>query len=212
MTTKRPLLVAVASALLLAVPFVFAEDKKEEGPKAVPAGTPVELKITGKSTTYELTKEAAAAYEKTEEIVKQGGTDLPEAPKIDLTLEIRNTSEKAIKIWIAGDPVLLTVTVRGKGALNLSPQLAYTEEYRMPTSAEIAPGKSLSIPLKSLRSGFRGTSKYACWTAAGDYELVVELKTAVSPRPDGATDAAEDGFGGVVLTSAPFAVKVEKAK
>ncbi|MCE9581879.1 MAG: hypothetical protein K8T20_05110 [Planctomycetes bacterium] len=211
MTNTRSLLAAVACALLFVAPFASAEDKKAEGPRAVPEGTPLELKITGKTTTYTLTKADAEAFAKTEEIVKKGGTELPEAPKIDLTLEIRNTSEKAIKVWTSGDPVVLTVTVKGKGALNLLPQLAYTEEFRMPVSAEIAPGKSLSMPLKSLRSGFRGTSHYACWTAAGDYELVVEMKTGVSPRPEGATEA-QDGFGNVVLTSAPFAVKVEMAK
>lgn len=212
MILTRALPAALACAVFLAVSLVSADDKKDDGPKAEPKSTPLEVKITGKTTTYTLTKEAAAEYAKAEETVKKGGTNLPEAPKLDLAIELRNTSDKAVRVWTGGDPRILVVKVRGKGAVNLEPRLAYTDEFMMPIATEIAAGKSISVPLKSLRSGYRGISPFACWTAAGDYELVVELKTGVSPKPEGSGETVDGAFGSVLLTSAPFAVTVEMEK
>ena len=72
-------------------------------------------------------------------------------------------------------------------------------------------GKSLTIPVKSLTSGFRGVSHLAYWTEPGEYELVATLKSGLMPIPKGAMDNG-DGYGIVTLTAAPLKLTVEEKK
>lgn len=198
----------------LAVPFVGirAQEKSADKPKADPRGTPLELSITGKVTKYTLNTDGLSAedYRKRAENEAKRGKPLA-VPMVDLAIEIKNTSDKPVQVWSSGDPVVLTLTLKGKGALNLDAAVVFTQEFRLPKSAEVAAGKSFVIPLKSLASGFRGRSHVSYWTEPGDYELVAKLKTGVSPAPKGAKDGM-DGFGVVTLTSAPFKLMVEEKK
>lgn len=192
-----------------------SEDKKAEKPKADPEGTPLELTITGKTTKYTLDTGglSVADYKKMIEAATKpkGGGRLPMTPAIDLTLEIKNTSDKPVKVWVKGDAVVLDLELKGKGAVSAAPLLAFTTDFRLPEAVEIAAGKTHTIPLKSLTSGFRGASKFAYWTEPGDYELVATLKTGVSPAPKGAKEGM-DGFGVVTLTSPAFKITVEEKK
>jgi hypothetical protein len=180
-----------------------ADDDK--GPKTDPKGVPLELSITGKKTTCPLGEVRSA-----EDLKKlaEAGEQLPEPPEVDLKAVVKNTGDKPVRLWTRGDPVVLTLELKGEGALNLQPQLAFTTEFRAPEAVVAAPGKTVELPVKSLTSGFRGLSKYSYWTKPGEYELVATLKTGVQPIPKGAEE--QDGFGKVTLTSAPFKVKVEK--
>jgi hypothetical protein len=153
---------------------------------------------------------SAEDYRKRAENEAKRGKPLA-VPMVDLAIEIKNTSDKPVQVWTSGDPVVLTLTLKGKGVLNLDAALAFTQEFRLPKSAEIPAGKSFVIPLKSLTSGFRGRSHVSYWTEPGDYELVAKLKTGVSPAPKGAKEGM-DGFGVVTLTSAPFKLTVEEKK
>ena len=190
-----------------------AADDKKDGPKADPKDAPLVLSITGKKTSYTLDRGGltAATYVEMLAAANKGGAKMPDPPAVDLAVEVMNTSDKPLTVWAKGDPVVLTLELKGKGAVNVEPPLAFTREFRIPEGVEIAPGKTHSIPLKSLMSGFRGRSKYAYWATAGDYELVATLKTGVSPAPKGAKDAGE-GFGQVTLTSAPLKLTVEEKK
>lgn len=191
---------------------VGGDDKKSDKPSADPAGTPLELTITGKATTYTLDTAGLSAEDYRKKLADEAKTGKPLAvPAIDLAAEIKNTSDKPVQVWTTGDPVLLTLDLKGKGAVNLDPALAFTREFRIPKSVEIPPGKSFVMPLTSLTSGFRGRSHVSYWTDPGDYELVATLKTGVSPAPKGSKDAM-DGFGQVTLTSAPFKLTVEGKK
>ena len=199
-------------ALCFPAAAVRADDKNADKPRADPEATPLELAITGKATTYTLDTGGLSAEEYRKRLADEAKTGKPLAvPMIDLAVEIKNTSDKGVQVWNAGDPVVLTLDLRGKGAVNLDPALAFTREFRIPKSVEIPPGKSVSIPLTSLTSGFRGRSHVSYWTEPGDYELVATLKTGVSPAPKGAKDGM-DGFGLVTLTSAPFKLTVEGKK
>lgn len=190
----------------------LAEDKPAERPKPEPDTTPLELTITGKTTKYTLETggQSSADYAKQVEEAGKGGRPTP-TPVIDLAAEIKNTSDKPIQVWTTGDPVLLTLTVKGKGALNLDPPIAFTEEFRLPKAVEIEAGKTHTIPLKSLTSGFRSRSHYSYWTEPGEHEIVATLKTGVSPAPKGAKETM-DGFGTVMLTSPAFRVAAEEKK
>jgi hypothetical protein len=205
----RVLAVTIATA---AAGVGAADDQKPaDKPKADPPTTPLELSISGKTTTYALDTGGLSAADygkKIEDAAKTGGK-MPAPPAVDLVVEIKNTSDKPVMVWVKGDPVVLELALAGKGAVNSAPKLALTREFRTPEAVEIAPGKPHQIPVKSLVSGFRGVSTYAYWTAPGEYDLVAKLKTGVSPAPKGAKEGM-DGFGMVTLTSAPLRIKVSE--
>jgi hypothetical protein len=189
--------------IVLALTLMAAADDK--GPTADPKGTPLELSIVGKKTTYPLGTVPSA-----EELKKLADADarLPKPPAVELKAVVKNTGERPVRLWTKGDAVVLELELKGEGAINVEPKLAFTTEFRAPETVEVAPGKTVEIPVKSLTSGFRGLSKYSYWTKPGEYELIATLKTGVDPIPQGAKE--QDGFGLVKLTSAPFKVKVEK--
>jgi hypothetical protein len=197
-------------ALCFTAAAVRADDKKPDKPLAEPETTPLELTITGKATSYTLDTGGLSAEAYRKKLADEAKTGKPLAvPAIDLAVEIKNTSDKGVQVWTTGDPVVLTLNLRGEGAVNLDPALAFTQEFRIPKSVEIPAGKSFVMPLKSLTSGFRGRAHVSYWTEPGEYELVATLKTGVSPSPKGAKEGM-DGFGIVTLTSAPFKVTVKK--
>ena len=200
---------AVAAVVTLAGGAGSAGDKKD-GPKADPPGTPLELVLTGKTVKYTLDTGGLAPEEYKKKVEGMVAADrLPPTAKVDLKVEVKNTSDKPVTVWAKGDPVVLELELKGKGALNVKPRLAFTREFRSPSAVEIGPGKTLDIPVKALVSGFRGASKYSLWTLPGEYELVATLKTGVKPAPEGAKKGM-DGFGVVTLTSAPLELTVEK--
>jgi hypothetical protein len=207
------------SILSIALILAFAElapseDKKPEAPPANPKGAPLELTISGKTTKYTLDTGglSAADYKKAiEAAVGKKGGQFPATPTVDLAIEIKNTSDKPVTVWTSGDPMVLTLELKGKGAINANWNGPMTLEFRIPKGVEIAAGKSHSIPVKSLASGMRGISTYSYWTEGGDYELVATLRTGMSPAPKGAKDAG-DGFGTVTLTSPAFKLTVEEKK
>jgi hypothetical protein len=206
----RAIRTLVAAVGVVAAGAGLADDKADR-PKADPETTPLELRITGKKTTYTLDTGGQSPEEYRKRIdaaVKAGGRP-PAAPAVDLAVEIKNTSDKPVSVWVKGDPVVLTLELKGEGAVNADPLLPFTLEFRMPEAVEIAPGKAHTIPVKSLTSGFRGASRFSYWTAPGNYELVATLRTGVKPAPKGAKEAM-DGFGAVTLTSPAFRVTVEK--
>lgn len=200
----------LAFALVLIPASVRADDKKADKPRSEPAGTPLELAITGKlKYPYDTIGFTLEEYKAAIKLVEQGKKKLPMPPFVDLKVEIKNTSDKAIKVWVSGDPVVLALNLKGPGAFNFDPPMAFTEEFRLPQSVEIAAGKSHTITLTSLRTGFRGQSHYSYWTDAGEYELSASFKTAMMPAPNGAKEGM-DGFGLVTLWAAPVKLTIEK--
>jgi len=194
--------------------FSASDDKKPEKPKADPEGTPLELTITGKAKyTLDTGGLSIADFKKKiDATTGKGAKGRPPAPPtVDLAIEIKNTSDKAVKVWEKGDPVVLTLNLKGPGAVNADVNGPMTLEFRLPQAVEIAAGKTHTIPVKSLMSGVRGTTRFSFWTEPGDYELVATLKTGMLPAPKGAKEGM-DGFGVVTLTSAPFKVTVDEKK
>jgi hypothetical protein len=141
---------------------------------------------------------------------KAGDVEPPATPKVDLLAEIKNTSQKPVRIWSEGDPVVLELKVKGPGAHNIAPPLAFTLEFRIPKEITIEPGESHIVPIDSLRNGFRGRSNFSYWTKPGEYEIQATFKTGVAPPPPGTTE--QDGFGVVTLTAAPVEVRVLEKK
>lgn len=199
------------SILAIAATFATATiGRTDDKPTTDPKNTPLELKITGK-TKYTLTPNLSGpeAAKRIQNAVKAGGRP-PAAPAVELTVVIKNTSDKPVSVWVKGDSVTLDLELKGKGAVNVAPRLAFTTDFRLPMAVEIGPGKAHELPVKALVSGFRGASKFSYWTAPGEYELVAKLKTGMQPAPKGAKDF--DGFGVVTLTGAPLKITVEETK
>jgi hypothetical protein len=206
----------VRSILSLALVAGFTgSGRGEDKPKADPEGTPLELTITGKTAKYTLDTGGmtAAEYKKMIEGAAKGkGFGKPPAtPAVDLVVEIKNTSDKPVNVWVKGDTVTLTLELKGKGAVNAPYRGPVTLEFRIPEAVEIAAGKTHTIPVKSLTSGFRGFGHYAYWTEPGDYELIATLQTGMNPPPKGAKEGM-DGFGMVKVVSPAFKVTVEEKK
>lgn len=196
-------------ALVLTAALAVAADqpKAPEPGKAVPDTTPLELTIEGTAKyTLDLGGKTAEEFAKA---VK--GERVPPAPKVDLKLVVKNTSKEEIQVWTGGDPVTVSLALTGKGALSAKPNLAFTQEFRLPKAVKVEAGKAVELPLKSLTGGFRGASEFSYWTQPGEYELVAALATAVSPAPKGAEDAG-DGFGRVRVASKAFKITVEEKK
>jgi hypothetical protein len=183
----------------------FAAADDEKGPTADPKGTPLELSITSEKTTFPLGTVLPADELKKMAEAKQR---LPKPPEVEMKAVVKNTGDKPVKLWITGDPVVLTLELKGEGAVNLDQHGPMTLEFRTPEAVVVEPGKAVEIPIQSLSSGMRGQTKVSYWTKPGEFELVATLKTGMQPAPEGAKE--QDGFGLVKLTSAPFKVKVEK--
>jgi len=185
-------------------------EKKDEA-KSDPEGVPVEAKLVVKKDSYKLDLggKSADEFRKLLKDAEQTGR-YPNAPEVDLVLELRNTGDKDLKLWTKGDPVKIDLVLKGDGAVNMPLKgRAFTLEFRLPEAETLAAGKTISFPIKSLAHGFRGTSSHSYWIEPGEYTLTASFITAVSPAPKGSKDAGE-GFGNVVLTSAPVKIKVEK--
>ncbi|HEX4610655.1 MAG TPA: hypothetical protein VH092_20865 [Urbifossiella sp.] len=205
----------VLVAAVLAGLFVSGAGADEpKGGKAGPPGTPLAVTITGKAKyAFDPGSLSPEAYRKTIEDAARPdkklpfGTKLPVPPEVDLVVELKNTSDRPVTMWANGDPVVLTLTLSGKGAYNLDPPIAMTREFRIPQEIKLDAGKTHALPVKMLKSGTRGVTHYGYWTGPGEYELTATLKTGVSPAPKGAQ--VNDGFGVVTLTSAPFKLSVE---
>ncbi len=197
-------------ATVLGGSMVLAPAPQDPKGKTDPAGVPVEAKLTVKKDTYKLDLggKTAAEFREMLKMADEKGGIVPKPPEVEAVLVLKNTGDKEIQIWISGDPVVLTLDLEGKGAINQNLRRAFTTDFRGPKAISLAPGKTHEVPISSLSSGFRGASRHSYWTEAGEHALTVSLKTAVSPAPKDAKDAGEPGFGQVTITSAPVKIKV----
>jgi hypothetical protein len=205
--------VAAAVAAVGVVTGAGAADEPKAGGKAVPPGTPLALTVSGKAAyPFEPGTLTPEAYKKLIEGLakpdpkKPFGAKIPAPPAVDLTVELKNTSAGPVAVWAKGDPVVLTLNLSGKGAVNVDPPVAMTLEFRIPEAVKLDAGKSHAFAVKALKSGHRGGTHYSYWTGPGDYELTATLQTGVQPVPKGAKE--RDGFGMVTVTSAPFKLTV----
>lgn len=200
--TRRAFLAAVpVAACSLAV---RADEAKPDAPKV-----PLELKLTAKKDTYtlDLGGKTPAEFRK---LLDTDGRP-PATPAVELELEVKNVGDKEVKVLFGGDPVQVVLDLKGRGAETRKPQLAFTREFRIPMEVALAAGKSKTIAITNLTSGFRNASIFSYWTEPGEYTLTATYVTGVSPKPKDAKDAF-DGFGQVKLTSNTIKIKVEEKK
>jgi hypothetical protein len=198
-------LILTGLALLGLAAGAWADDKKDE-PK--PADLPVKATLVAKTTTYKLDLGGKTAEEFKKELKEaEKSGKVPNPPAVEITLELKNTSDKDVQVWVGGDPFVIELNLQGPGAVSIKPQLAFPTIFIAPKPVKIEAGKTHSIPVTSLKYGFRNAAQMAYWTEPGDYTLTANVKTGISPAPKGTKES--DGFGVVTLTTEPLKIKVE---
>src|SRR5438105_389804 len=90
---------------------------------------PVTATLVAKESTYrlDLGGMTADAYTKSIEDAVKAGKTPPAPPAVDLALELKNTSDKEVKVWISGDAVQLNLDLKGPGALSVKPSVFFTQ-------------------------------------------------------------------------------------
>jgi hypothetical protein len=204
----KGLLIVGCLALGVAALALADESKKDQG-KTDPPGVSLEAKLTARTATYPLDL-AGQSAEDFRKAIKAGDDTgrYPEAPKVDLVLELRNTGDQDLQVKMGGTQNVIMLDLEGKGAVSAKLQRQITPKFIIASKpVTLAPGKGESVPIMSLSYGFKGSDR-AWWTEPGDYTLAASYKTEVSPAPKGATPGP-DGFAPVTVTSAPINIKVE---
>jgi hypothetical protein len=92
------------------------------------------------------------------------------AAPIDLALELRNTTDRTMHVWVAGPPVELRLDLRGPGVTSVPATDSAEEE---PRAVTLRPGESHVIHITRLTDGQRSWR----WTKPGEYTLTAELTT-----------------------------------
>jgi hypothetical protein len=171
---------------------------------------PVTATLVAKQAMYSLDLGGMTpeAYKKAIEDAVQAGKTPPAPPAVNLVLELTNTTDKDVQVWIAGTTVQTDLDLKGPGALSVKPRVFFPAIAIPPKAITLAAGKTQAIPIKALRYGRRGGSDYAYWTKAGEYTLAATYKTGIAPAPKGSKEA-RGGFGIVTLKTAPIKLKVE---
>jgi hypothetical protein len=182
----------------------------EAGGKVEPKGAPLQAVLKANKTTYKLDLGGKTADELRKQLKNAADPkQYPPAPEVDLVLELKNTGDQEVQIWVGGDATRLMLELKGEGAVNTEVKgQAFTLEFRAPKAVKLAPGKSHQIEIKKLEYGMRDRSHRSYWLEPGEYQLTATYQTGVSPAPKGAEKAGE-GFGRVRVTSAPIKLKVE---
>jgi hypothetical protein len=217
--------VALVVATALALPGPAKAPVPPQAPvekaKTDPPGAPLEGKLVVKQETYTLDLGG-----KTPEQYRDAAKKSPPLVEVDLALELKNTSDKEITLWVAddygkeerqdgGDYVKLQLDLEGPGAVSALVQQRFTRpKTPPPRTRSLAPGKTWALPITTLNYGTHGVATYeayrACWTGPGEYALTATFKTAVAPTPAGAKETKWAHFEGgfVTVTTAPVKLKV----
>ncbi len=202
---RTKLLAAACVWAGLAVAAGADDPKAAAGGKTDPPGVPIEAVLTSKQASYTLDLGGKTADEVRKDI--EAGR-YPPAPTVDLSLELRNTGDKDLRIRMNGTTNVIDLDLRGPAALSVPLKGRITNHVIVaPMTVTLAPGKSQTVPITSLSYGFKG-SHNAYWLAPGKYTLTAAYKTTVSPAP-AAAEAADEGFGAVTIASAPLTITVE---
>jgi hypothetical protein len=183
------------------------DPKRDAKSRTNPAGVPLDARLIAKKGTYLLDFDGKTP----EEFRKLLKDSRPPAPVVDLELEFRNSGDKELTFLVGGSnpDIPLFLKLDGPGAVNVTlPELLSAMLSMPPKQVTLAPGKTHTLPIKSLmteRIGREGTASY--WLEPGDYTLIATYQTFVSPVPEGAKDNGK-GFGLVTVTSAPVKLEV----
>jgi hypothetical protein len=170
--------VIAATVLLAFGVLAAAQAPRGRGRGAVPAPLTLEANLVVAQDTYTLpAARIGEEFRKQTQTANRAGNAMPAPPDVDLTLELKNTGAAPVVVTLDADSCRVNLKLEGPGAVNVDANVMMTMEFRGGRQATIDPGKSLSIPIKSLRHGLRGISKLAYWTEPGEYTLTASYTT-----------------------------------
>jgi anti-sigma factor RsiW len=92
------------------------------------------------------------------------------APEVKLDLELRNTTDRPMRVWVAGPQTELRLELHGPGARSVP---AKDRSEVKPRFVALRPGESYPIHVTGLSDSRRTWS----WTEPGDYTLTAEFTT-----------------------------------
>jgi RNA polymerase sigma factor (sigma-70 family) len=185
-----------------------------------PAGVPLAARLVGARDSYTLDLGGLSPQQFREHVEALAGARpapgrprLPESPKVGLRLELTNVGKEALKVAVRSNANRLTLDLQGPGAF-YAPQIveAVAPIRRPPEVVTIAPGQTITAAeVPDLAFPKPGVGTRAYWTEPGQYTLKVDYVVGVSPAPD-KTESFSEGFGQVIVHSAPIVLKVVTAK
>ncbi len=96
--------------------------------------------------------------------------EFPPPPPVNLALELRNTTDRTMSVWVAGPQAELRLDLRGPGVASVPVKEKAAVK---PQAVELRPGESHVLRINRLTDGRR--SWY--WTEPGDYTLTARFTT-----------------------------------
>src|SRR5262249_1804212 len=119
------------------------------GPASAPAALTASLIANKDSYVLDLSQSGKAFRDKLTELGKahQG---MPPTPAVDLTLQLKNNSDKDLKILVGGDSSIIELKLEGPGAVMVQNTVMMTMDYKIGTPVTIGPGKTYDIKIGSL--------------------------------------------------------------
>src|SRR5215471_19116750 len=131
---------AILVLLILAPIAVQAGDAGKDKPATK---SPVTAKLVAKKTTFDLDLGGMTAEQYKSSLKNAELDKLPLLPKVDMALELTNTSDKDVQVWVSGSPVILTLDLKGPGAVKVTPRQFFPAIFILPKPLTLAAGKSL---------------------------------------------------------------------
>src|SRR5262249_6410544 len=105
---------AMKRLVLLSGLLALSASAADEPSPEPPPREPVAARLVAQKTTYKLDLRGMTAA-KLRELAKEG--NLPAPPAVELSLEIKNNTKKAVRVRTHGTVPKLTFTLSGKGAV-----------------------------------------------------------------------------------------------
>ena len=156
------------------VPIVIADDAPIPAGTS-PAGLPLKAVLTAKANSYRLAEgQTGRRYRMQLRAIHEAGQSLPAVPKVDLVLEITNTSTVPITIASLGPLAQLELCLTGGAVAALE-----TASPQAQGRVTIQPGQSHKIAIDRLTDTRGGRPRNLYWTQSGEVRVQAVLATAV---------------------------------
>jgi hypothetical protein len=181
---------------------------KQGAPKDVPeidapAG-PLQARLTATENTYVLDLNGKAAGQVSQTLGMEATVAVP---KVDLTLQVRNVSDKPILIRDEGS---MTIHLAGAGAFNVPKGSRSTTPFTNFDTREprkLTPGECYSIRIRSLES----FGQQAYWLLPGEYTIYASYCAEVS-SVKGAFEGSKSKSQYLLVPAPPIKVQVVSPK
>jgi hypothetical protein len=189
--------------------------RRAPGPERAPAVAMVRGNPQAREQPYILDLGGGTPEELTRRLRADEGSDrLPPPPAVNLTLVLRNTGHRPLRVAVGGETTELRLVLQGPGVVRVRARAQVVPEQLAPGVVTVLPGRELTLQVPRLIEGSRDGVRYVYWTRPGDYTLTVHYRLAVAPAPAGARRAvipgrAEKDFGSVELAAGPMAFPVQ---